>query len=513
MAEDAAEKSPWVRHAQAYLGSLAMVAAALLIGKVLHVYVVNNIALVFLTAVLASGVVYGRWPSIFACFASSLAYNYYFLPPLYTLSISDRDNVVALFFFFVVAIVAGNLTAQIRAQAVAERERARMTENLYLFSRKLAAVISLDDLLWVTAFQIAQMLKVHVIILLPEDGRLELRTGYPPEDALTASDRSAAQRVWTNGAPAGRSASDLPASKYLFLPMRTGRGTVGVVGLDSDDDLPLTSDGRRLFDALTDQAGLAIERIRLAEDIDRARLASETERLRSALLTSISHDLRTPLASILGSASSLSSYRKSLDDDAQQELIGTIQDEAERLNRFIANLLDMTRLESGAIEIRNATTDIADVVGSALRRAGAVLAQHETQVDIAPDLPMAKADPVLFEQILFNLLDNAAKYTAPGTPIRIEARTQDNVLMLSVADEGNGIPPGDLEKIFDKFYRVHAADRKRAGTGLGLAICRGFIEAMGGTILAGNRADPNGAVFTITIPAAARSDLNEHVAS
>jgi two-component system, OmpR family, sensor histidine kinase KdpD len=513
MTDDAADHAPWAQHAQAYLGSLAMVVAAVLIGMVLHVYAVNNIALVFLTAVLASGVVYGRWPSIFACIASSAAYNFFFLPPLYTLSISDRDNVVALFFFFVVAIIAGNLTAQIRAQAVAERERARMTENLYLFSRKLAAVITLDDLLWVTAFQIAQMLKTRVIILLQESDQLELRAGYPPEDTLTASDRAAAQWVWTHAAPAGRDTNNQNISKYLFLPMRTGRGPIGVVGLDSDDGGPLQSEQRRLLDALTDQAALAIERIRLAEDMDRARLASETERLRGALLTSISHDLRTPLASILGSASSLSSYRKSLDDAAQQELIGTIQEEAERLNRFIANLLDMTRLESGAIEIQNSTTDVADVIGSALRRASTVLSQHKIELELGSDLPPAKADPVLFEQVLFNLLDNAAKYTAPGTKVHIEAHAQENALTLSIVDEGEGIPPSDLEKIFDKFYRVLASDRKRAGTGLGLAICRGFIEAMGGTQRAGNRTDRRGAIFTIIIPAAAKSELSEQTSA
>jgi two-component system sensor histidine kinase KdpD len=499
---------------RAYLGSFAMVIMALLVSLVLQrEFSINNIALVFLTAVLASGVAYGRWPSIFACFASSMAYNFFFLPPLYTFTVADRENVVALFFFFVVAVIAGNLTAQIRAQAVTAQDRARTTENLYLFARKLAGVITLDDLLWATAFQIAQMLKVRVVILLPENESVAVRAGYPPEDTLDDADLAAAKWVWQHATPAGRGADTLTGAKRLFLPMRTGRGTIGIVGLDSDREGALLSpDQRRLFDALTDQAALAIERIKLAEDMDRARLTAETERLRGALLTSISHDLRTPLASILGSASSLASYRKSLDDAAQQELIGTIQDEAERLNRFIANLLDMTRLESGAIEIQNATADVADIVGSALRRASAVLSHHETEIDLQADMPLAKADPVLFEQVLFNLLDNAAKYTVAGTKIRIEARARDNLLQLRIMDEGRGIPPADLEKIFDKFYRVHATDHQRAGTGLGLAICRGFVEAMGGTIQAGNRADRSGAVFTITLPAALKREFNENAA-
>jgi two-component system, OmpR family, sensor histidine kinase KdpD len=294
--------------------------------------------------------------------------------------------------------------------------------------------------------------------------------------------------------------------------MRTGRGTIGIIGLDSDNPGPLLSpDQRRLFDALADQAALAIERINLVEDIDRARLAAETERLRAALLTSISHDLRTPLASILGSASSLKSHRATLDAAAEEELIGTIQEEAERLNGFIANLLDMTRLESGAIQPHLEFVDLSDVIGSALRRASAILGSHEIAVDLPAGLPSLKLDPVLFEQVLFNLLENAAKYTAPGTKIQLAARHEGNRALLVVQDEGDGIPTADIERIFDKFYRVQASDRKRAGTGLGLPICRGFVEAMGGTITAGNRSDGHGAVFTIALPIPA-DQLKERVA-
>jgi two-component system sensor histidine kinase KdpD len=389
----------------------------------------------------------------------------------------------------------------VRSQAVTARQRAKMTEELYQFSRKLAGAVTLDDLLWATAYQIALMLKVRVVLLLPEDGSLTVRAGYPPEDTLDDADLAAAKWCWQNNRPAGRGADTLPGAKRLFMPIRTGRGAVGVVGLDTDRAGPLLSpDQRRLLDALADQAALAIERVNLVADVDRARLAAETERLRSALLTSISHDLRTPLASILGSATSLRTYRRALDEAAQDELVGTIQDEAERLNRFIANLLDMTRLESGALEPRTDLVDLADIVGSALGRAGKVLANHRVEIDLAPDLPMLRLDPVLFEQVLFNLFDNAAKYTPAGTEVRLEGRRDQGTVRLLLLDEGEGIPPDDLERIFDKFYRVHAADRKRAGTGLGLAICRGFVEAMGGSITAGNRPDRRGAVFTIVLP-------------
>jgi len=485
-----------------YIGSAGMVSVALLVGLALRqTLAVSSISLVFLTAVLTSAIAYGLLPSLFACLASVLAYNFFFLPPLYTFTIADPENVVALFFFAVVAVIASNLTARVRAQAVAARQRAKTTEDLYLFSRKLAAVVTMDELLWATAYQIALMVKVRVVLLLPEGESIAVRAGYPPEDTLDDADLAAAKWCWQNNRAAGRDADTLPGTKRLFLPIRTGRGPVGVVGIDNDRPGPLLSpDQRRLLDALGDQAALAIERVNLAEDLDQARLTAETDRLRSALLTSLSHDLRTPLASILGSATSLDSYGSRLDETAMRELTGTIREEAERLNRFIANLLDMTRLESGAIAPLIGPVDLAELVGGALERAGKILSGHRIELNLPADLPMLDLDPVLFEQALFNLLDNAAKYAPAGSLVRIAARRDGEWVQLSIYDEGSGIAAADLDRIFDKFYRVHAQDRQRAGTGLGLAICRGFVEAMGGTIAADNRRDRPGAVFTITLP-------------
>jgi two-component system sensor histidine kinase KdpD len=296
--------------------------------------------------------------------------------------------------------------------------------------------------------------------------------------------------------------------------MKTGRGNVGVVGLDSDRSGPLLNpDQRRLFDALADQSALAIERVNLAQDVDRARIAAETEKLRSSMLTSISHDLRTPLASILGSATSLKTYRSTLNESEQNQLVETIQEEAERLNRFISDLLDMTRLEAGAIQPKSEIVDLSDIVGSALRRAQTIVASHKIKIDLQPDLTMVKLDPVLFEQVLFNLLDNAAKYAPDGTTISVTAEQSGQSIAVRVLDEGDGIPEGDLERIFDKFYRVRASDRQRAGTGLGLAICRGFVEAMGGRISAANRDDRKGAVFTIRLSVPVRAEASrEHAA-
>jgi two-component system sensor histidine kinase KdpD len=229
-------------------------------------------------------------------------------------------------------------------------------------------------------------------------------------------------------------------------------------------------------------------------------------------LTSISHDLRTPLASILGAATSLENYRNELGDSARDELVGTIREEAERLNRFIANLLDMTRVEAGAIVPRAEPVDLGEIIGSALERAKSLLSTHRVELDLEAPLPPLRLDPVLVEQVLFNLLDNAAKYAPPGSLVRVQARREDRAVSLRVIDEGPGIPPSDIDRIFDKFYRARAADRQRAGTGLGLAVCRGFVAAMGGMIVAANRHDRRGAVFTVTLPIAA-AETSAHEAA
>ena len=482
--------------------SLAYVGVALGLGLVLNrVLDVHNIALVFLMAVLASAVAAGLWPALFASIVAALVYNFFFLEPLYTLDISDPESVVALGFFLGVAIIASNLTGSVHRQAMAARMRARTTEDLYLFSRKLAGTGTLDDVLWATAFQIASMLKVRVVLLLPEGDTVAVKAGYPPDDTLDDADIAAARWAWEHDRPAGRGADTLPGARRLYLPLRTGRTPIGVVGLDNDRQGPLlTPEQQRLFDALADQAALAIERIQLVSDLDRARLAVEADRLRSALLTSISHDLKTPLAAIMGAATTLRDYSDTLPKADMAELLATVLDEAERLNRFIANLLDMTRIESGAMQPNHAMHYVGDVVGSALRRAEKIMAGHKTVLDLQPDLPMLRLDPVLFEQVLFNLLDNAAKYAPAGSNISIRGWRDGGNVLLQVADEGLGIPAGDLERIFDTFYRVRKVDHVRAGTGLGLSIARGFVEAMGGTISAANRTDRPGAVFTISMP-------------
>jgi two-component system, OmpR family, sensor histidine kinase KdpD len=487
--------------------AILAVACALGCAELVDYWVgVENVDLVFLTAIVGVAVRFGLWPSLLASVASALCYNFFFLPPIYTFTIADPHNIAAFSLFTLVAVIVSHVAARGRMQAVTAQTRMRTVESLYSFSRKLAGTATLDDVLWATAYQTALMLKVRVVLLLPSNGSISVKAGYPPEDTLDEADLAAAKWSWQNDRAAGRGSDTLPGAKRLFLPMHTGRGLIGIIGIDSDKSGPLlTPDQRRLLDALMDQGALAIERVRLVEDMDRVERTAETERLRSALLTSISHDLKTPLASVLGSAGTLRDLADKLTDAEKVELLGTIIDESERLNRFIANLLDMTKLESGAVTPKLAPHDMSEIIGSTLQRTAKILRHHSVELDLATDMPMVSLDAVLFEQVLFNLLDNAAKYAAAGTTVFIRTWRDRDSVSLQILDEGDGIPPDEIEHIFDKFYRVQKTDQVRPGTGLGLAISRGFIEAMHGTIMAANRPDRRGAAFTIRLPVASEA--------
>ncbi len=487
-----------------YIATVAAVALALAFAYVLQPLIgIASADLVFLVAVIGIAYRYGLWPSMAAAVLSMITYQFFFLEPVYKIAAADPKNFTALGFFFFTAFVVSNLTAKVRAQAYTAQNRAATTEALYAFSKKLAGIVSLDDLLWAAAYQIAHSLKTDVVIVLPDsDGVLRVKAGFPPEDDLDQAELGAAKWSFENNRPAGRGSETLPGSKRLFIPLRTAAGAIGVVGLARGQrpEMLLTPDERRLLDALMDQSAVALERVKLAGQINEARLAAETERLRAALLTSLSHDLKTPLASILGAVTSLKQYRDMLDSPAREELVATIQEEAERLSRFVANLLDMTKIESGTIELDREHVDIDEVVATALQRVAGMVSGHKVEVDLEANLPMLNLDVMLFEQVLVNLLDNAAKYAPTGSQILIRARRTPGAVAVEVLDEGPGIPEDRLERVFEKFHRVKQGDRQRAGTGLGLAICRGFVQALGGKIVAANRADRSGAIFTITFP-------------
>jgi two-component system sensor histidine kinase KdpD len=500
-----------------YLSAIAATAAGVGAAELaLPYFGGDTVPLIFLMGVLGVAYVFSLGPSLLAAFLSMACYNFFFLPPLYTFIIADTINVAALFFFLFTALIVSNLTARVRRQADMARNRAAITSALYTFSRNLASNASLDDLLWASVSQITSSLKASAVILLPDaGGRLAVAAAFPPGDMVDDTDIGAALWCFDNGRSAGRGSDTLPGAKRLFLPLRTGRGVIGVVGLGAGyrADIILTPDERRLLDALMDQAAVAIERVRLAREMDDARVAAEAEKLRGALLTSLSHDLRTPLSSILGAANSLREYGELFDAKSRADLIETIEEEAQRMGRFIANLLDMTRLETGAIELKRGPVDVSEVIGAAVRRAAALLKGFKVDFDIEPNLPLLSLDEVLMEQALVNVLDNAAKYASPPSAITIRARKEGSAVRLQIMDEGPGIPEDRLALIFEKFHRVTGGDRQRAGTGLGLAICRGFIEAMGGTIEAANRTDRPGAIFIIDMPVAPAPRILESTAA
>jgi two-component system sensor histidine kinase KdpD len=495
-----------------YLLSVLALAGTIGVAWVINAFsaqALGSLGMIFLVPVLVSAVFFGRRTALITALLSVMAYNFFFLPPLYTFTISDPNNWLSFGVLLFVALIAGNLAARVRAQADLAAARATAMTELYRFTGKLAGIARLDDILWAASFQIASMLKTNVVILLPnrDTKSPEVRAGYPPEDELDAQDLAAAAWSWGHGQPAGRNAETLPGAKRLFLPMRTGEGVVGVAGLQRKDDHTMfTPDERRLLDALLDQTALAIERSTLVERADEAQVLAEADKLRVAMLTSLSHDLRTPLASILGAATTLIAGRNLYDGKQTDELLATIREEAERLDRFVGNLLDMSRLEAGVLGAKPESVDVTDLVETAAKRISRRMAGHRLVLDFPPDLPPVSADPLLLEQALFNLLDNAVKYAGAGTELRVEARQLENRIVVTVADEGPGIPPEALAHIFDKFYRAKDADRRVAGTGLGLAVARGFAESFGGSLTAANRADRSGAIMTMTLNVARELD-------
>jgi two-component system sensor histidine kinase KdpD len=490
-----------------YFEGLLTTAGATASGVLINDYVgLPNISLIFVVPVMAAAARHGLVPSLWVSALSVLCFNFFFLPPLYQFTIADPANLLALFFLMFVAVAASALGTRTRAQTEAARREARTTAELYAFSRKIAGVIDLDDLLWIVVTHLARLMSAEIAILMPEKspsetGKLVLRAAFPPDSDFSEADLAAARWSWDAERPTGRGTDTLPGGRWLFMPIRTSRSSIGVIGVLSTGAAgEIASSARRLLEAVGNQTAVAIERVALAADIDQARLGAERERLRSAMLTSVSHDLRTPLASIIGALSSLRSYRDRYDDAARDELLGTALSEAERLDRFVGNLLDMTRLDAGVIVPKREAVEVGDLISTTLRRAAPVLKDRIVASTVAPDLPALSLDFVLAEQALFNILDNAAKYSASGGRIEVEGRRTVGRVEIVLRDDGPGIDPAALDRLFDKFYRADDGDRRRAGTGLGLAIAKGFVEVQGGTIAARNRRDRSGAELVVSYP-------------
>jgi two-component system sensor histidine kinase KdpD len=467
----------------------------------------SNLIMVYLLGVAFVASRHGRGASALTAILSVAAFDFFFVPPYLTFAVADTQYVITFGVMLLVSLVISTLSARVRAQAEAARQREQRTQVLYAMSRELAAARSVEDVARVASRHVADVFDGEVAVLVPGSGG-----GLVPASGAAgdAGESAVAQWSFEHGCAAGLGTDTLPGASAVWVPLRGLQSVLGVVGVRPDPALlPLRPDQVDLLEALVRQAASGLERARLAEEAQQARVAAEAERLRSTLLSSVSHDLRTPLATITGAASSLLEDA-SLGGEGQRELKEAIYEEAVRLNRLVTNLLDMTRLESGSLQLNRDWYSLEELVGSALGRLEPGLKGRAVRVAIPADLPLVPVDGVLVEQALVNLLENAIKYAGVHAAIEVAARVLDGAIEVEVADEGPGLPAGAEEWVFEKFHRAESAPR---GFGLGLPICRAIVTAHGGRIWA-ERREPRGARFRFTLPlgeapAPAREDDGE----
>lgn len=502
----AAAPAPWQPHRpwRRYVWSAALVAAVTLLSVPIHRAISPaNLVMLYLTAVVAAAIYLGRGPAILASILGVLAFDFFLVKPRFTLTVADTEYIFTFIGLFIVGLVISSLAARSREQAEAARRREIQAVALYELSRDLAAAGGLDDILQVVIRHVSETFGRAAAILLPAGGSLQsseedLRPrAFSPGFALDENMLAVATWAFRQGQPAGHGTNTFPEAGLRCIPLKTVRGVVGILGVRPiAPGTYLAPEQRRLLEAFASQAALAIERAELAEQARQAQLLRATEELQRALLNSISHDLRTPLVSITGTLTSLEEDGARLDEATRHNLTVMAREEAERLNRLVGNLLDMTRIEAGALRAIKEPCDIQEVISAALERLEDRLRGRQVTVDVPAVL--APMDFVLMVQVLVNLLDNALKYSPADSPIEVTARLGDGALEIAVADRGIGVPPEDLERIFDKFYRVHRP-AEVSGTGLGLAICKGVVEAHRGRIWAQNRPG-GGTVVTLALP-------------
>lgn len=483
-----------------YAAALGFVAATAALGELLVPLIgPGSIDLLFLLPVMATASLYGLRPGLGSGVAASLTFNFLFLPPLYTFTIADPANVVTALMLLGVAVATSQLAGRVRAQADLAASSARQNAALAGFIGQLMAANDTSALTQTIAAEFARVFDVRVTVLMPRGDDLALVAANPPEDRLGDIERAAAQWVLDRGVPAGRGSATLPAADWLFHPLGTSSGVVAVLGLARDDGRdPVRADQLPLLLSLLDQSALAVERLALTNDIAEVSRLKDRDRLRAALLSSVSHDLRTPLTAVIAAAAEV---RGQLAEGSDHSAIDTLDVESQRLARFVANLLDMARVEAGRLTLKTEPVDLTDAVASAVHDLRRSLGGHPLDLDVAPDLPLVRVDPQLFHHILINLLDNAGKYSDPGSAVGIVGRRTHDALTLAIVDAGPGLPPGREAKVFETFTRLEGSDRSVGGTGLGLAIVKGFAEAMGIAVTAANRGEPSGAVFTLRFPA------------
>ncbi len=474
----------------AYLEAVAIISATVLLAFIANRLMPHtSLSLLFLTGVLIVASRTGVGPSLLASFISFLSFNFFFTKPYYTLKVSDEGDIATLIFFLIIAAITGNLAARMRQEIAKRKTSLKRVSDLYEFSRSLSSAVSSEAVLKALATHLNQTMERGIITFIKGDDGFSYFTTSAGKihSPLPSIDK------------AYKHSTDTPVfiDQWTFLPLITREKTAAMVAIFGKLDLEQIDLAR----GFTEQVSIALDRTQLVSDLEQARLVSETEQLRSALLSSVSHDLRTPLASIIGSSTSLLEYGDAFSKENQKELLTTIAEEAQRLDRHIQNLLDMTRLGQGSLTLKRDWVDIHDIISSATDRMQNALKDISLDIQISPTVPLLWIHGVLIEQAVVNLLDNAIHFSPVGGSISITSKADNENFIIEVCDQGPGIPAEETEKIFDMFYTVRRGDRSNfQGTGLGLAICRGMVAAHNGTVTANDGYHGHGTCMRISLP-------------
>ncbi|HTQ70506.1 MAG TPA: DUF4118 domain-containing protein, partial [Acidocella sp.] len=491
-------KTDW----EPYLLASGLLGVVTIIGSAADRYVPQEaMGLIFTGVIVAMASRSGRNAGLFTAIAGFLLWNFFFLPPVYTLSVSDPRDVVALLVFLLVGLLTGQLAGRVRQEAGAAAARVEALRRISLFGQRFSRAATLSDVLAGAAEEAAAMTGAGIVLLNGQQG-LHAETSRPAGTSLDEAAMAAAQWCFDHGMETGIGTATLPSVPWRFLPLQGNAGCIGVLGARPGAISPPLA---QALAALAGQTALAVERARLSIHTARAQAHEDSQKLRNALLSSLSHDLRTPLTSIRGAAETLTQAGNALDEPTRADLLASITLDTTRMTKFLANIMDMARVEAGGLTVRQERVKLEEVVEAAIARVSGAL---YTRVNIAPDSAYVQADPALLEQVIVNLLDNAVKYSPPDSHIRVAATRAGDKVRIGVADAGVGIAPNELEAVFDSFFRASRGDRVAPGTGLGLAIAKAFTEAMGGQIAAQSpRTDLPadglpGTIITVELPAA-----------